>query len=37
MSRIRTFIEIYLLYRKAHTPKYAAVIAWGIAFHGLPF
>ena len=37
MSRIRLFIAVYRLYRKVHSPRYAARTAWGMAYHGLPF
>ena len=37
MSRLREFIQVYRLYRVCHSRRYAAGIAWGIAFRGLPF
>lgn len=37
MSRIKEFIAVYRLYRQVHSRRYAAGIAWGIAFRGLPF
>ena len=37
MNSIRNFIAMYRLYRQHHTMRYAAWIAYGIAFRGLPF
>ncbi len=37
MSRIKDFIDVYLLYAKHHKPAYALRMAWGIAIKGLPF
>lgn len=37
MSRLREFLQVYRLYRQAHSVSYAARIAYGIAFRGLPF
>ena len=37
MTRIRLFVSVYRMYRKAHTPRYSAGIAWSMAFTGLPF
>lgn len=34
---MRDFINIYRLYRVYHSRRYAARIAFGIAFRGLPF
>lgn len=33
----RVFITEYRLYRRSHTRLYAARIAYGIVFQGLPF
>lgn len=37
MNRIRHFLAVYRLYAHHHRPTYAARIAYGIAFRGLPF
>ena len=37
MSRIADFLQIYKLYRRAHSPLYAARIAFGCAFRRTPF
>lgn len=37
MSRLRDFVAVYRLYAKHHHPAYAARIAYGIVFRGLPF
>ncbi len=37
MSRLRDFWLVYRLYARRHSPLYAARIAYGIAFRGLPF
>lgn len=37
MQTLRTFWILYRLYRAAHSPAYAARIAYGIAVRGLPF
>ncbi len=37
MTRLREFINTYRLYRRIHPPSYAARIAFGVAFRGLPF
>jgi hypothetical protein len=31
------FLVVYSQYRPQHSRRYAAQIAWGIAFRGLPF
>lgn len=36
-SRLREFIDIYRAYRLCHSRLYAAKIAFGCAFRGLPF
>ena len=37
MSRIAEFVAVYRLYRVAHGPLYAARIAYGCVYRGLPF
>ena len=37
MSALYDFMSLYRLYRQYHNRKYAAKIAYGIAFRGLPF
>lgn len=37
MSRLRDFWQVYRLYARCHSPAYAARIAWGVAFRGIPF
>ena len=37
MKRIAEFLQLYRLYSQCHTRVYAARIAYGIAFRGLPF
>jgi hypothetical protein len=37
MTRIKDFYSLWRLYRAAHSPIYAARLAFGIAFRGLPF
>lgn len=37
MSRLREFLSVFRLYAKHNPPLYAARIAWGVAFRGLPF
>lgn len=37
MTRIIEFVQVFRLYARHHKPMYAARIAWGIAFKGLPF
>jgi len=37
MNSIADFMNLYRLYRTYHSRRYAAKIAWGIAFKGLPF
>jgi hypothetical protein len=37
MNRISEFFALYRLYRAVHPRMYAARIAYGIAFRGLPF
>lgn len=37
MSKLRDFVNLYRLYRAAHSPAYAVRIAFGVAFRGLPF
>ncbi|MEN9885572.1 MAG: hypothetical protein RL758_150 [Pseudomonadota bacterium] len=34
---IREFVHTYRLYRRIHGVVYAARIAFGVAFRGLPF
>ena len=36
-SRLREFLSVFRLYAKHNPPPYAARIAWGVAFRGLPF
>jgi hypothetical protein len=35
--RLVTFVEVYREYREHHNRRYAARIAHGIAFRGIPF
>lgn len=35
--KLREFIAVWWQYSRHHSPIYAARIAWGIAFKGLPF
>ena len=37
MKRVADFLSVYRLYRHHHPARYAARVAWGIAFKGLPF
>ena len=37
MSRLIEFFKVWRLYARHHKPVYAARIAYGIAFKGLPF
>lgn len=37
MNRLNEFIALYRLYAQVHPRIYAARIAYGIAFRGLPF
>jgi hypothetical protein len=37
IRKLSTFIAVYRLYRREHPRSYAARIAYGIAFKGLPF
>lgn len=37
MSRLATFFTVLWQYRRSHSIAYAARIAWGVAFHGIPF
>jgi len=37
MKAINDFIALYRIYRQYHSRRYAAKIAWGIAFKKLPF
>lgn len=37
MGRIQDFLSVYRLYRAMHPRRYAARIAYGIAFKRLPF
>jgi len=37
MEAIKDFVSIYRLYSRHHPRMYAAKIAYGIAFRGLPF
>ena len=37
MRQIIDFIALFRLYRRAHGTRYAARIAYGCAFRGLPF
>ena len=37
MKQIKDFFSVYRMYRRHHPRKYAANIAFGIAFRGLPF
>lgn len=37
MKQIKDFFSVYRMYRRHHPRKYAAHIAFGIAFRGLPF
>jgi hypothetical protein len=36
-GQCREFIKVYRQYRAQHSRRYAARIAYGIAFNGLPF
>lgn len=37
MDKLRDFLSVYRVYRRAHSRTYAARLAYGIAFQGLPF
>lgn len=37
MKRAAEFVNVWRQYRKAHGSIYAARIAYGIAYRGLPF
>lgn len=37
MTRIADFFRVWRMYARHHNPIYAARIAYGIAFRGLPF
>lgn len=37
MTNIREFLSVYRLYARHHNPIYAARIAYGCVFRGLPF
>jgi hypothetical protein len=37
MSRLVEFVSVYRAYRRFHPARYAARIAFGCAFRGLPF
>lgn len=37
MAKLKDFYSIWRLYAKHHNPIYAARLAFGIAFRGLPF
>lgn len=37
MSKLREFLSVYRLYAAKHSPIYAARIAHGIVYRGLPF
>lgn len=37
MQRLKDFLQVYRLYSRYHSPIYAARVAYGLAFRGLPF
>lgn len=37
MNKLRIFLSLYRLYAAHHPRRYAARIAYGMAFKGLPF
>lgn len=37
MRRLTEFLQVFNLYRRHHSPIYAARIAYGITFKSLPF
>lgn len=37
MNKLREFYQVYRLYAAHNSRRYAARIAFGIAFRGLPF
>lgn len=37
MTKIIEFVQTWRLYSRHHSPLYAARLAYGIAFRGLPF
>ena len=37
MSRLIDFVRVYRMYRKQHDRRFAARIAYDIAFNGTPF
>ena len=37
MNKVREFVAVFRLYAKHHSATYAARIAYGVAFKGLPF
>lgn len=37
MKKLFEFVGLWLQYSRHHSPIYAARIAWGISFKGLPF
>ena len=37
IPKLRQFITVWWQYSRHHSPLYAARIAWGVAFKGLPF
>jgi hypothetical protein len=37
VHQVIEFLAVYSQYRPQHSRRYAAQIAWGIAFLGLPF
>jgi hypothetical protein len=37
VKKIKDFFSVYCMYQRHHPRKYAAQLAYGIAFRGLPF
>jgi hypothetical protein len=37
MKKLIEFVSVYRMYRLGHSPRYAARIAYDIAFRGVPF
>ena len=37
MSKLQEFVNVYRQYRPGHSRRYAARIAFDIAFRGIPF
>ena len=37
MKKLSDFFAVFRLYAKHHSPLYAARLAYGITFRGLPF